>query len=368
MYDVLIIGGGLAGLTESILLSKAGLKVALVEKKSYPFHKVCGEYISNEVLIFMQKKLEVNPFDLGAIKISKFQLTSPKGRQLSLNLGLGGFGISRYTLDNALYEKSKSLGSHFYLNTQVTEVFDNEVIINKGKKIQAKIIISAYGKRANLDAKLKRRFFHKRSPYIGVKYHIKYQQKDDLIALHNFKDGYCGISRVENEKYCLCYLTTRANLKKYKTIPKMEEAILYKNPFLKDIWQKAEFVFPKPEVINEISFAPKTLIENKMLMSGDSAGMIAPLAGNGMSMAIHGGKILSELVIDYFENKISEEELHKIYQKKWKKMFGRRLWLGRKIQQFFGSTFLSEMLVLFFRNTKPLARQLIKKTHGKPFE
>jgi len=48
--DVLIIGGGLAGLTSAIHLSKSGLKVSLIEKNEFPKHKVCGEYISNEVL------------------------------------------------------------------------------------------------------------------------------------------------------------------------------------------------------------------------------------------------------------------------------------------------------------------------------
>ena len=48
MYDVAILGGGLAGLTNAYLLTKVGYKVILFEKGSYPQHKVCGEYISNE--------------------------------------------------------------------------------------------------------------------------------------------------------------------------------------------------------------------------------------------------------------------------------------------------------------------------------
>ncbi|HNU89628.1 MAG TPA: FAD-dependent oxidoreductase, partial [Ferruginibacter sp.] len=48
--DITIIGGGLAGLVSAIHLSKAGLAVTLIEKNEYPKHKVCGEYVSNEVL------------------------------------------------------------------------------------------------------------------------------------------------------------------------------------------------------------------------------------------------------------------------------------------------------------------------------
>ena len=48
--DVIIIGGGLAGLTSALHLSKKGFKVTLIEKHDYPRHKVCGEYLSNEVV------------------------------------------------------------------------------------------------------------------------------------------------------------------------------------------------------------------------------------------------------------------------------------------------------------------------------
>ena len=53
-FDVIIVGGGLAGLVCAIELGKAGKQVLLVEKKAYPYHKVCGEYVSNEVLPYLQ--------------------------------------------------------------------------------------------------------------------------------------------------------------------------------------------------------------------------------------------------------------------------------------------------------------------------
>ncbi|RZJ73742.1 MAG: FAD-binding oxidoreductase, partial [Flavobacterium sp.] len=43
--EILIIGGGLAGLTAALHLNKQGFDVTLIEKSAYPHHKVCGEYI-----------------------------------------------------------------------------------------------------------------------------------------------------------------------------------------------------------------------------------------------------------------------------------------------------------------------------------
>jgi flavin-dependent dehydrogenase len=55
MYDIAITGGGLAGLTLSVQCADAGYRVLLIEKEQYPFHKVCGEYISNESTGFLER-------------------------------------------------------------------------------------------------------------------------------------------------------------------------------------------------------------------------------------------------------------------------------------------------------------------------
>src|SRR5688500_17416365 len=102
--DVIIIGGGLAGLTSANLLSKAGLNVLLVEKKTYPFHKVCGEYVSNETVNFLRKN-NLYPSELNPAQITNFILSSPKGKTIETKLDLGGFGISRYLFDDFLYKQ-----------------------------------------------------------------------------------------------------------------------------------------------------------------------------------------------------------------------------------------------------------------------
>jgi flavin-dependent dehydrogenase len=198
-----------------------------------------------------------------------------------------------------------------------------------------------------------------------VKYHIKINHPVGLIALHNFKDGYCGISNIEDGKTNLCYLTHRNNLKQHGNVRRMEEEVLFRNPFLKNIFENARFLFEKPEVINEISFAPKDPVEDGMLMIGDAAGMITPLCGNGMAMAIHSAKIASEAVHSFLSNNITRSQLEQVYSEAWRSIFAKRLWVGRQVQGLFGSESASNFAVNLVKNVKPVAKFLIEQTHGK---
>ena len=366
MYEIIIIGGGLAGLVNSIQLAKAGRKVLVIEKKIYPFHKVCGEYISNETRPFLTA-LGINFDYLGVKEISKFQFTSPSGRVLETDLDLGGFGISRYKLDEYLFHIAQENGVQFLLEKSVESVDyqENRMIVKtQDQTFESRFVIGSFGKRTKLDATLKRDFFTKRSPYIGVKYHIKTDFPQDLIALHNFKDGYCGISAIEDNKHCLCYLTTRENLRQHGTIAAMEKNILWKNPHLKKIFTESEFLYDKPEVINEISFAPKTTVENHILMAGDSAGLITPLCGNGMAMAIHGAKLLTESILQNYDDRNLVEKNH---QHSWNQHFRQRLWVGRNVQKLFGNEIVSEIALSSLKLVKPALRAIIKATHGEVF-
>lgn len=370
MKNVVIIGGGLAGLISSILLVRKRYDVVLIEEKKYPFHRVCGEYISNEVIPFLQRN-DLYPEELRPAHISQFQLTSPSGTSLKMPLDLGGFGISRYEFDHWLYQRAVSEGVTFEFARAVSCEYANDsfhVALRSGKELAADIAIGTFGKRSNLDKSLERKFTKKKYPYVGVKYHIATSvASEDEVALHNFKDGYCGVSRVEGQKFNLCYLTHRSNLRRFGSISALEHEILFKNPHLKNIYSNAEFLLDKPEVINEISFYPKEPVHNHILMAGDSAGMIAPLCGNGMAMAIHSAHLLTDVieknVANGFERKILEEE----YTLAWRTLFQKRLWAGRTIQKLFGATYLTEFAVMLNKSFPPLARALMTKTHGTSF-
>ena len=373
-YDVAIIGGGLAGLALSIQLADKGHSVVLFEKEVYPFHKVCGEYISLESWNFIESLgLPIGDMELPIIK--KLVVSSPDGNSLNQELPLGGFGISRYTLDNALQRIAVSKGVVLYDHCKVEDVsFTGEYFQLKTTEgnYNSTICCGCYGKRSNIDVQLKRDFTAKKSSklnnYIGVKYHIKTHFPQDTIALHNFKNGYCGISKIEGDRYCLCYLTIAANLKaNNNSIPEMERNILIKNVFLQKIFSESEILYKSPVTISQVSFSKKMQVENHILMLGDAAGLISPLCGNGMSMALHSSKIAASLIGAFIQQEITREKMESLYKKKWKQTFGRRLHIGRLIQLLFGKEWTTNSFIAIMKRSPLLTKLLIKQTHGKSF-
>jgi len=374
-FDVIIIGGGLAGLSFAIQLAELKRKVLLLEKNKYPFHRVCGEYISMESWNFLER-LGIPLEQMNLPIITNLRVTSLKGTAIDHSLDLGGFGISRYTLDNALASIAKGKGTEVKEECRAEEIIregEDFIVKTKDDEYTSPVVIGAFGKRSNLDKKLNRRFELNPQPpsknWVGVKYHISADLPENRIELHNFENGYCGISKVDGGKYCLCYLTKAENLRHSDgNIVMMEEKILLKNSFLKKYFSdRSKFLFREPVTISQITFENKFPVEKNVLMPGDSAGMIAPLCGNGMSMALHASSIALPIVEMFLRKEISRAEMEKTYSQQWKYFFAGRLRRGRMLQPLLVKSSLSNATVSFLKTFPFLMKPIVRSTHGRSF-
>ncbi|MEO8584250.1 MAG: NAD(P)/FAD-dependent oxidoreductase [Flavitalea sp.] len=373
VYDVAIIGGGLAGLSTAIVCARQGQKVILFEKEQYPFHKVCGEYISLESKAFLQELgLPLEQYDLP--QIDTLELSSPNGNCLTQKLPLGGIGISRFKIDDELAQIARQLNVFISEGNRVQEVkFENDHFVilsdNRGS-ITSRICCGAFGKRSNLDVKWKRPFIQHQAGalnnFIGIKYHAALEHPRNVIALHNFRGGYCGISSIENGKTCICYLTSAANLKRSNNnIREMEQKILSRNPFLRETFENAASLYDKPLTISQISFDRKEQVVDHVIMLGDAAGLITPLCGNGMSMALQSGKMVSAFISQYLSGKLTRKAFEQAYTEWWKSVFSKRLFAGRIIQSVFGKEWMTNTMVATLKPFPRIVKNIIQQTHGK---
>lgn len=367
--EVIIVGGGLAGLTAALDLANKGKEVLVVEKRAYPNHKVCGEYVSNEVMPYLEQ-LGVSFDEISIPKINTLQIGTMRGKLVEVQLPLGGFGISRYAFDNLLFETALRKGIQFRFDTVTDIRFANqafEIELASRSRIGAKVVLGAYGKRSRLDHTLARRNVDDKSPWLGVKCHYKYDHPEHVVALHHFPGGYAGISQVEDGIVNLCYLVKYEHFKKVGTIAQFNSEVLGVNPFLRKFIAKAQPIFQNPLSIAQISFGAKSLVSNHVLMCGDTAGMIHPLCGNGMAMAIHGGKLVVENVERYLNDpNFTRRNMEYGYGEQWKKQFGRRLWMGKRLQGLMLHTKWFNIGMGTVAKSKVVLESVIRSTHGSP--
>jgi flavin-dependent dehydrogenase len=373
-YDCAIIGGGVAGLSAAILLAKQNRKVILFEKEAYPFNKVCGEYISNESLNFINELgVEIKQQDLP--QITTLLLSSPLGVAIKRPLSIGGIGISRYSFDYQLYQQALKHGVEIKTSTKVQQIdFDelaNHFTIDfDTQSIEAKIVCGAYGKNSNIDVKMNRkiRVHNKNENFIGVKYHVKVNFNTQHVELHNFAGGYCGMSAIEDDRVNLSYIIKAKQLEKCNNnLRQMEEQILCKNPFLKTYFSNAEFLFDKPLVISHLHFGIKNCVDEHLLMLGDAAGNIAPLSGNGMSIAFLSSKMATKIIDLFFENKINRQQMEQLYASEYQKIFNQRMLLAKLIHKSFGLPYLTDISFIGMKALPIIVDWIGNKIHGDEF-
>jgi menaquinone-9 beta-reductase len=371
-YDIAVVGGGLAGLSLASLLAKEGVRVLVLEKESYPRQKVCGEYISNESRDFLERNQLLSGIN-ELPQINRFELTFPRDENRSCRLEPGGFGISRWKLDAHLCEKARQNGAEVVENTLVTTIEERkegyEITSREGEKFYTGRLIGATGRYSH-------RLFPANSEkktgagkWFGVKYHIRHEFPGDTIQINLFPGGYAGISKVEDGKYCFCYLASAHWLKKYAgNIEQIEKNVLSENPTVKSHLEQFSAV-EGPFTTARFDFSFRAAVHSHRLYLGDTAGFIPPLTGNGMSLAFRSAATASELILQHLEGKKRWQEVETAYARYGKQYLGSRIKSGVFLQNLalnpsaFFQRSLSAGMFLF----PPLLKSLSKKATGKNF-
>jgi flavin-dependent dehydrogenase len=290
--------------------------------------------------------------------ITTFRYCPEDGRTFATDLKFTAYGLKRGSFDAMLLHQADLAGAALYQPVTVEQVIKTEhgytVLIAgpEGKtQINSRYAVCAYGKSNLLDKVLQRNVSEQRSHLIGVKFHIhkKYfrSMPDHEIHIYTGRNMYCGVNMVNDDTVTLCFLESHSAA----GVPprtKMKE-LLKHNPHFAEMVSPdfadmlASFpIYGTPGIY----FGPKHQIENGMFMIGDAAQVIAPLAGDGIGMAMESAQILSTVMEEGNKKDQSAESLSQIYHKLWNSSFQKRLSFAKKIQQ------------LLFSKTGKLASEL----------
>ena len=373
-YDALVIGGGLAGCSTALQLARRGHSVLLAEQSTYPRHKLCGEFLSPEAQSsFRRLGVLEAAHDAGAATIRQTRLTAPSGTATKHTLPNTALGLSRYQLDRLLFRQACATGVDGRPGTRVTNVDgsldEGFAVTVGGETVEARLVLGAYGRRGHLDRTLDRPFLKQRTPYVGFKAHYAGSSAADVsntIELHSAPGGYCGLSPVEDDRINVCWIGhTDALTDAGGTPAAMLKESLRQNPVLDERLRGLHRVSDQFRAVSQVPLMPKSRFAGGVCMIGDAAGMIAPLCGDGMAMALRTADLVSPLASEYLDGRRSSSSFRTAYETTWTNTFGRRMRLGRWIHAAAFRPGAARFLVQSCRFLPPFARWLIRTTRGR---
>jgi menaquinone-9 beta-reductase len=367
MYDVIIVGGGLSGCSAAIQLASRGHQVLLLEQQKYPAHKLCGEFLSVEVIeIFENLGILDEVKAIGAHPIHHAVLTATSGARFEHSLPGTALGLSRYQLDPLLFNRAAAVGADCKEGTIVREISGDFAsgfrVVTSGGEFTSRMVLAAHGKRSPLDTQLKRPFASRKSPWVAFKSHCDGLDLPGTIELHAFPGGYCGLSMIETGQVNLCWIGHEKILQDSadRNLPNA----LYENPALRD---RLDHLVCSPAVrtrLSQISFELKGNFDGDICMIGDTVGMITPLCGDGMAMALRSAEIAVPLASGYLKGSLSSVQFKQQYQRNWQREFKLRLQLGRMIHTAFIQPKIAQASLQVCRSVPAIGNWIIQNTRG----
>ena len=357
--DVAVIGGGPAGSTLAALLAQRGLRVALIDRDSFPRDKVCGEFLSYDALPILDR-LDITA-ELDRHAAPSITHCRVVGRKTSYEFELprAARGVSRLLLDDLLFRRAVALGAEDWSGWTATRVSSEAVDLEQGEQrrtIAAKVIVGAWGRWGRFDTQLARGFVRDhRHRNFGFKRHYRglSSQSADTIELYSFRRGYLGVSPVEGGITNICGLVHSARLSKLKgRWDAFVSSIRAEERSLERLYTghepaQEQFLSSEPVI-----FRARSAVERGILMIGDASGVIDPLTGNGMAMAIQSA-LLAAPTVKAVAGDADRRRAEDAYRTAHHQFFASRIRWSRQVAKLLSHPALLESAMRIVRNPKP---------------
>lgn len=326
IVDVAIIGGGPAGTAAALEARRQGLSVAIWERDRFPRDKVCGEFISPEALHLLESEIPETAARGANIRDAEF--ISARGVSRTFRLPHAALGLSRRLLDAALWKAAGAAGAEAHEGESIRKVRklvsfgkdpDAWGIESAGGNVRrAKSLLVACGRWWAIDglSSPARQVSQAPGDWIGAKAHFEGIPPRDRVEMYFFHGGYCGLAPVEDGNVNVCCLVRRERIRERETkglqnlagwllqaarLPALERR-------LRGAIQISPVVTTAP-----VHLARRRPVQGGVLMAGDASGFLDPFTGEGISMALHSGRLAAQAVAKSLFEGSGDERAAAIY-------------------------------------------------------
>jgi flavin-dependent dehydrogenase len=203
----------------------------------------------------------------------------------------------------------------------------------------------------------------------GIKVHVHKKYLPNVpeheIQLYTGRNMYCGINVVDEDIVTLCFLEERTS-DDVRPRERITELMKINPQFAQTISEDFEHMLSTFPIYGtgDISFDRNCLVEDGIFAIGDAAQVIAPLAGDGIGMAMQSAKLIADVLSQGRKESVSSDALSGIYIKRWKSSFRHRLRIAMEIQRLLLSRLGKKVSRLALAGFPSLLSRSIEYTRG----
>jgi flavin-dependent dehydrogenase len=251
-------------------------------------------------------------------------------------------GVSRMTLDDLLHRAAVRAGA-----TPATET------VTSLDSIQARVIAGAWGRWGRFDTQLARGFVRDRAHRnFGFKRHY-HGPATNVIELHSFRRGYLGVNSVDGGVVNICGLVHASRLAGHKgRWDAFVETIRAEEPALDALYARhtpaqEQFLSSEPVI-----FRARSSVEAGVFMVGDASGVIDPLTGNGMAMAMQSALLAAPLILRLLQLPAERPRIEHEYRERHRAMFAPRIRWSRAVARLLSNPALLDIAIQTVRSRR----------------
>ncbi|YCM45545.1 FAD-dependent monooxygenase [Verrucomicrobiaceae bacterium 227] len=282
MKEITIAGGGLAGLSLGIALSRRGVPVVIREAGSYPRHRVCGEFINgvtHETLV----KLGIDSLFRDALRHEWTGWWMGSTKILEARLPTPALGMSRWKMDERLRVEFENSGGELRTN-------------DRARRVPAAGLVWTAGRRLD-----------KESSLLGLKAHFEGVELGGALEMHLGEGSYVGLTPImaDGSRVNVCGL-----FRSYSHVKGGNSLIeALRKSGLEDLADRLASARMDPKSLTGISGIGlgRQQVDEGLCSLGDAERMIPPFTGNGMSMAFESAECALEPLLAFANDKLKWE-------------------------------------------------------------
>lgn len=380
-FEVIVVGAGPAGATVAALLARARRKTALVDIARFPRQKVCGEYLSAAAWELLEQ-MQLGPTRAIGVELRRMRLDTPSGRGVAADYDFDPArrpaALSRWKLDAILVGTACAAGAELFSGYRVRSVRVSGGIASgvvcsavgdaeEHFELSAPLIVAADGRRSRVVQETGRRTVSS-SGVVGFKRHVRppsMKEYEGVLSMFAEPGGYVGICPTELGTLNICGLIPQARLQAVHGdfARAMREWIGPESPLRPLVEMPAEQEaawHTMPDVARQRA-RPEV---DGVLYVGDAQGTIEPLAGQGMTMALAGARLLADSILR-LDGKPLERDAQRRYEATWLTTFDRRIKDAARFGDLLRRPRLLATAIAGCDLIQGLAPSLMKKAYGR---